>query len=111
MYPGPGHRGCEYTGNAGGPIPTEMNTPAQELRAVAKTTTLNSTEPRSRVIFLLLLVSSVRVCHLTLRSMKPIGNSAITLYQHRLRKLGSVGCVKNCEGRFANSKPASVSER
>src|SRR5271166_2620956 len=99
MYPGPGHKGCEYTGNAGGPIVTETNTPAHELRDVANITTLNSTKPRSRVISPSPLgLIPVRLPSAASLAMKPIGNSAITLYQPRIRKLGSVGCVKNCEG-------------
>src|SRR5450755_3358711 len=79
MYPGPGHRGCEYTGRAGGPIATETYTPAHELRAVATTTKLNSTKPRSRVISPSPLgLISVRLPSAASLAMKPIGNISIT---------------------------------
>ena len=51
MKPGPGAIGWTYTGNAGGPTATDTKTPALELTAVAKITTLiKGTSHRNRFI-------------------------------------------------------------
>ena len=87
MYPGPGAIGWTYTGNAGGPMATDTKTPAQELTAVAKTTTLiKGTSHRNRVIASTFL-DSHRRCR---RVVERLASNGISKWRHTYKPLSLI---------------------